>query len=138
MKIQLRSQYPAKQIGFPGGAIELSWQVSGANRGEVQSAYEIAQCLVGSEMCIRDRHLPTTVWNRPKHGFSVPLRNLFNGAWENVAKQYISQSQKIAPFLDQRQLNLRWNMINRNGQSKRLMYSFLVLLIWMEKNKVDF
>lgn len=45
MKIKLRSQYPAKQIGLPGGPLELSWKVSGANAGESQTAYEIQSAL---------------------------------------------------------------------------------------------
>ncbi len=38
MKIALRSQYPAKQIGFPGGPLELSWKVTAAGTGETQLA----------------------------------------------------------------------------------------------------
>ncbi|MGH8673009.1 MAG: asparagine synthase (glutamine-hydrolyzing), partial [Burkholderiales bacterium] len=30
---------------------------------------------------IAQRVLPETAWNRPKHGFSVPVRPFFNGAW---------------------------------------------------------
>jgi asparagine synthase (glutamine-hydrolysing) len=84
------------------------------------------------------KHLPQTVWDRPKHGFSVPLKNLFNGAWQKVAEDYLSKTSKIAPFLHQKTLIDRWHKINQNGQSKRLMYSFLVLLIWMEKNNIEY
>jgi asparagine synthase (glutamine-hydrolysing) len=84
------------------------------------------------------KHLPRTVWDRPKHGFSVPLKNLFNGAWEDIANDYISKTSHIAPFLNQSCLKDRWDRINQSGQSKRLMYAFLVLLIWMEKNQVEF
>ncbi len=45
MKIALRSQYPAKQIGFPGGPLELSWKVTAAGTGETQLAYEIQSAL---------------------------------------------------------------------------------------------
>ncbi len=45
MKITLRSQYPANQIGFPGGPVELSWKVSGANTELHQVAYEIQSAL---------------------------------------------------------------------------------------------
>lgn len=45
MKIELRSQYPNKQIGFPGGLLELSWKVSGAASGAAQLAYEIQSAL---------------------------------------------------------------------------------------------
>lgn len=45
MKIQLRSQFPTKQIGFPGGALELSWKVTDSASGEKQIAYEIQSAL---------------------------------------------------------------------------------------------
>ena len=45
MKIELRSQYPAKQLGLPGGTLELSWKVFGAKHGETQVAYEIQSAL---------------------------------------------------------------------------------------------
>ncbi len=45
MKIELRSQYPAKLIGLPGGMLELSWKVFGAKAGETQTAYEIQSAL---------------------------------------------------------------------------------------------
>lgn len=45
MKIALRSQYPSKQIGFPGGPVELSWKVSSANTEDTQTAYEIQSAL---------------------------------------------------------------------------------------------
>lgn len=84
------------------------------------------------------KYLPKTVWDRPKHGFSVPLKSLFNGAWESIANEYISKTPQIAPFLNQACLQDRWQRINQNGQSKRLMYALLVLLIWIEKNQVEF
>ncbi len=45
MKIQLRSQHPSKQIGLPGGPLELSWKVLGAHSGDTQLAYEIQSAL---------------------------------------------------------------------------------------------
>ena len=45
MKISLRTQYPTKQLGLPGGKLELSWKVSGAVPGETQTAYELQSAL---------------------------------------------------------------------------------------------
>ncbi|MFM1984036.1 MAG: hypothetical protein RL723_471 [Actinomycetota bacterium] len=55
MQISLRSQYPAKQLGLPGGPLELSWKVLGADTGQSQVAYEIQSAFdleftVGLEM----------------------------------------------------------------------------------------
>jgi len=87
---------------------------------------------------LAQKHLPETVWNRPKHGFSVPLRTLFNESWGPLVKDYISRTSKIAPFMRQSNLEDRWSRINQNGQSRRLMYAILVLLIWMDKNEIEF
>lgn len=45
LQISLRTQYLAKQIGLPGGPLELSWKVTAANAGETQLAYEIQSAL---------------------------------------------------------------------------------------------
>lgn len=74
MQISLRSQYPAKQLGLPGGPLELSWKVVGAVAGDSQTAYEIQSALdvdftVGVEMAqaksnasqfVAAPHLPAT------------------------------------------------------------------------------
>lgn len=55
ISIALRSQYPAKQLGFPGGPLELSWKVTGAPAGVTQLSYEFQSALdaeftIGVEM----------------------------------------------------------------------------------------
>ncbi|MEK7436906.1 MAG: asparagine synthase (glutamine-hydrolyzing) [Pseudomonadota bacterium] len=82
-------------------------------------------------------HLPEQVWNRPKHGFSVPLQTYFNGQWQNVGDEFFGRSLQIAPFLDNQALSALWRGAKTAGASRRLAYTFLVLLIWLDKYKPD-
>jgi asparagine synthase (glutamine-hydrolysing) len=86
---------------------------------------------------LAQKHLPEQVWNRPKHGFSVPLQTYFNGQWQNVGDDYFGRSQGIAPFLDNNTLSALWNDAKAGNASRRLAYTFLVLLIWLDKFKLD-
>jgi hypothetical protein len=76
------------------------------------------------------RYLPETVWRRPKHGFSVPLRQLFNGVWREVADDVVSRSADIAPFLDTGQVRALWHKARSRHGAWRLGYTFVVLLLW--------
>lgn len=86
---------------------------------------------------LAQQHLPQQVWNRPKHGFSVPLQDYFNGQWQQVGNEFFSQSQRIAPFLDSSAMSALWNEAKTGKASRRLAYTFLVLLIWLDKHKLD-
>jgi asparagine synthase (glutamine-hydrolysing) len=82
------------------------------------------------------RHLPATVWNRPKHGFSVPLRGLFNGEWREVGDDVVARTAVIAPFLQADQVRALWRGARAGGASRRLAYTVLVLLLWLESNSI--
>jgi asparagine synthase (glutamine-hydrolysing) len=83
------------------------------------------------------RHLPATVWDRPKHGFSVPLGALFNGAWREMGDDVVSRTAAIAPFLRARQVRSLWEDARAGRASRRLAYTVLVLLLWLERNLVS-
>lgn len=87
---------------------------------------------------LAQKYLPSEVWNRPKHGFSVPLSKLFNGAWQQVIVDYFNKAPQIAPFLNQNRLkSMLFNNNKKRNFSNRKAYSLLVLLIWLDKNKVS-
>jgi asparagine synthase (glutamine-hydrolysing) len=86
---------------------------------------------------LAQKHLPERVWNRPKHGFSVPLQTYFNGQWQDVGNDFFDRSQRIAPFLDNNSLRALWNGAKTGTASRRLAYTFLVLLIWLDQYKLD-
>lgn len=84
------------------------------------------------------RHLPEQVWNRPKHGFSVPLQNNFNGLWRDVGSDYVGRTATLAPFLDGKAVQRLWAGARQGKASRRLAYTFLVLLIWLEKHNMSY
>lgn len=86
---------------------------------------------------LAQRHLPEQVWNRPKHGFSVPLQDYFNGQWRQAGDDFFGQSRRLAPFLNSDALNALWNEAKTGKASRRLAYTFLVLLIWLDRHKLD-
>lgn len=82
------------------------------------------------------RHLPECVWNRSKHGFSVPLQQLFSGPWGRVCDDVVAQTARIAPFLDARAVDTLWQQAKQGRASRRLAYSFVVLLLWMQQRGI--
>lgn len=82
------------------------------------------------------QRLPASVWNRPKHGFSVPLGDLFAGAWRDAAAQSFAQAANY-PFLNAAAVRALWNSGGQGRASRRLMYTFLVLLIWLEGKSIE-
>ena len=95
----------------------------------------------GSKRLLTDlakRDLPETVWNRDKHGFSVPLQPLFNGSWHAVCENSIRNIGVNAPFLDADSVCSLWRQVGTGKGSRRLMYTLIVLLIWLERKDVSF
>ncbi|MEY2633259.1 MAG: hypothetical protein RIR00_1913 [Pseudomonadota bacterium] len=78
------------------------------------------------------RDLPECVWNREKHGFSVPLQALFTGAWQDVGDACFNDLAQRAPYLNGPALVALWQQAKQGRASRRLAYTFLVLLIWLD------
>ncbi|MCF8200147.1 MAG: asparagine synthase (glutamine-hydrolyzing) [Sulfuritalea sp.] len=83
------------------------------------------------------RHLPETVWNREKHGFSVPLRANFAGAWRDWGEAQVAAASRRAPWLAKQALDALWQETLRGRGNMRLMYTFAVLLAWLEKHALE-
>ena len=79
------------------------------------------------------RHLPECVWNRPKHGFSVPLRDLFRGPWQALGDDLAGRCGSLAPFLDQAAVASHWAAARTGHGATRLTYTLLVLLLWIDR-----
>ncbi|MDZ4255429.1 MAG: asparagine synthase (glutamine-hydrolyzing) [Sulfuritalea sp.] len=82
------------------------------------------------------QHLPEAVWNREKHGFSVPLRANFAGAWRDWCDAQVAAAR--APWLDAGAIAALWQEARQGKGNVRLMYSFAVLLAWLETHPLDF
>lgn len=81
---------------------------------------------------IARRTLPTAVWNRAKHGFSVPLQSYFNGAWQGPCSAVIADCARIAPFLEASAVSRLWQQAKEGKASRRLAYTLVVLLLWLD------
>lgn len=80
--------------------------------------------------------LPEGVWNRPKHGFSVPLLDNFRGPWRELCEHAISRARELAPFLDSGAVEAAWRSALEGRGSRRLAYAFIVLLLWLENHRL--
>ncbi len=84
------------------------------------------------------KRLPEAVWNRPKHGFSVPLLTYFNGPWRDVCEQAVARTHELAPCLRADAVKRLWNGAREGRNSRRLSYTMIVLLLWLERNPLSF
>ena len=80
------------------------------------------------------RHLPETVWNREKHGFSVPLRANFSEPWRDWGAAQVAAAATRAPWLAAGPLAALWHEARQGKGNVRLMYTFAVLLAWLERH----
>lgn len=81
--------------------------------------------------------LPEAVWDRPKHGFSVPLQAYFNGSWRELCEHAISRARDVAPFLRSDAVGSLWSEARAGRASRRLAYTLVVLLLWLERHRLD-
>ncbi|MGA8051239.1 MAG: asparagine synthase (glutamine-hydrolyzing), partial [Burkholderiales bacterium] len=84
----------------------------------------------------RDK-LPREAWDRPKHGFSVPLLANFNGPWRELCEHAVSRTREIAPFLNAGAVEKLWRGAREGQASRRLAYTFIVLLLWLERHRLS-
>jgi len=83
------------------------------------------------------RHLPEAVWNREKHGFSVPLRTNFAGPWRDWCEAQVLAAAKRAPWFAADALAALWREARKGKGNVRLMYTFAVLLAWLETHPLE-
>lgn len=83
------------------------------------------------------RHLTPDVWDRPKHGFSVPLPTYFTGSWRQRCDDWIARCGELAPFLNSKAVQSRWSSCLRGRGDTRGMYTLIALLGWLETHQVD-
>jgi asparagine synthase (glutamine-hydrolysing) len=81
--------------------------------------------------------LPPEVWDRPKHGFSVPLLENFNGPWREICEHAVSRAGELAPFLRADAVKELWRNACAGRASRRLAYTFVVLLLWLERHRLS-
>lgn len=82
------------------------------------------------------RHLPEIVWNRPKHGFSVPLRTNFAGPWRDWCEAQVAAARMRAPWLNAGAIARLGKQVQRGHGNVRLFYTFVVLLAWLARHDI--
>ncbi len=77
------------------------------------------------------RILPQEVWNRPKHGFTVPLTDLLAGNWRSAVESVLDWGEVNVDFFNYKYLRRlhRVNISDRNMGS--YLWNPFVLLAWM-------
>ena len=92
----------------------------------------------GALISLAKERLPREVWDREKHGFSVPLKDYFLGDWQDVIDSWVSEAESIAPFLNGKRLKKQWSRMKKQGRGNpRLLYTLVVLLGWLKKHPLD-
>jgi asparagine synthase (glutamine-hydrolysing) len=87
---------------------------------------------------LAQRHLPAAVWDRPKHGFSVPLLDYFRGPWRRACNELVHDAASLGPCLNTAHVQTRWHKTLAGRDDTRTMYTLLVLLAWLREHRVDF
>ena len=82
-------------------------------------------------------NLPRDVWDRPKHGFSVPLDTYFTGAWREQCDDWVRRCNDLAPFLNEKSIRARWSACQKGRGDKRGMYTIIALLGWLDTHQID-
>ena len=60
----------------------------------------------------------------------------FNGQWQNSGDEFFGRSQEVASFLDRIALSAFRSGDKTGKASRRLAYTLLVLLTWLDKYKL--
>jgi asparagine synthase (glutamine-hydrolysing) len=82
-------------------------------------------------------NLPRDVWDRPKHGFSVPLATYFSGSWRARCEDWVSRCADLAPFMDSAAIKSRWRAALNGRGDMRSAYTLVALLGWLDRYRVD-
>jgi asparagine synthase (glutamine-hydrolysing) len=88
-------------------------------------------------MPIARRLLPPEVWNRPKHGFEVPLDEWLRGAWRPAVEAALNWGEKKFPLLNYSYLR-RLHAINlAEGGIGGELWNPFVLLAWAMSHSIE-
>jgi asparagine synthase (glutamine-hydrolysing) len=95
-------------------------------------------CLKALLLPIARRLLPKEVWNRPKHGFTVPLDVRLAGAWRFAVQSILNWGETNCPLFDYRYLRrLHARNLSTGGLSWELWNPF-VFLTWARARCLGF
>jgi asparagine synthase (glutamine-hydrolysing) len=84
-------------------------------------------------MPIVQRLLPRQVWNRPKHGFNVPVGQLMTNQWQPAIQSTLEWGKQNVDFFDYQYLNSLAAISSREAGIDRELWNPVVVLCWMKK-----
>lgn len=88
-------------------------------------------------MALARRDLPREVWDRRKHGFSVPTRDYICDHWRGYTEGLVNDGERLAPFFDMAEIRRRWALQCAGRRVDWPLYSIIVLLSWLSTHEVD-
>jgi asparagine synthase (glutamine-hydrolysing) len=85
---------------------------------------------------IARRLLPREVWDRPKHGFTVPLHVRLAGAWRPAMETMLDWGESNFPLFDYRYLRRLHAISAAGGTVGRDLWNPFVVLAWASARSV--
>jgi asparagine synthase (glutamine-hydrolysing) len=79
---------------------------------------------------VAKRLLPRQVWDRPKHGFNVPLETKLAGIWRPVVEEALAWGEEHLPVFDYRYLRRLQRMSVAEHSIGTELWNPVVLLTW--------
>ena len=80
--------------------------------------------------------LPPDVWNRPKHGFDVPVPNWLAGKWKPALDKVLEWGEEHVGVFNYSYLRRLQKENEKNRQTGRYLWNPFVLLAWMMSRTV--
>lgn len=81
------------------------------------------------------RHVPATLFERPKQGFAMPVDSWLRGSLRDWAEELLSPEHiKAQGLFDEAQVSKVWNAhLNGHGQHKNQLWTLLMFQAWMKE-----
>ena len=76
------------------------------------------------------RLLPAAVWNRPKHGFNVPLERKLAGVWRPAVEEALEWGERHLPLFNYSYLRRLQRISVTEGVVSLELWNPMVLLTW--------
>ena len=80
------------------------------------------------ELC--KTRLPRAVWDRPKHGFNVPMGHFMAVEWKDAVEELLSWGEQSLPLFDYAALRAAQRENQRTRMVARTLWSPLMLIAW--------
>ena len=87
-------------------------------------------------MPLARRMLPPEVWDRPKHGFDVPINDWFAGKWQAALERALDWGEANVDVFNYSYLRRLHHLNLRNRTVGRFLWNPFVLLAWMMRRSM--